>query len=182
MVMVTDPISGCSTNDTAFVTLFTPPVVSLSVPATICIDDASATISVAPAGGTLVGPGLNGFVFTPDSTLVGTQYFTYTYIDINGCSETITDSILVDLCTGTTQNEIVQVEAYPNPANESFVLKVAQEGHLEVINELGQIIDRITITNELNVVTTQNYSPGLYLIRFTGTTGNTTQIRLIVQH
>jgi SprB repeat/Secretion system C-terminal sorting domain len=183
MILVTDPTNGCTAMDTALVTLLTPPVASIIVPAVICVDDAPVTIITNPAGGILNGPGLTGNSFNPGSVSPGMQVFSYYYMDANGCDVTVTDSILVDPCTGVSENaEVTGISVYPNPANEIVFLTTTENGTAEIINELGQIIDQIQITSSNSQLNTSGYASGLYLIRYTTLTGKTQQIRLALQH
>ncbi|MGL5889862.1 MAG: T9SS type A sorting domain-containing protein, partial [Bacteroidia bacterium] len=151
--------------------------------AIICADDAAVNLVTTPAGGILTGPGLTGNLFNPGSVPLGMQVFSYYYMDANGCDVTVTDSTLVDPCSGISENGSgVILGAYPNPANEIVFLNTTENGYAEVINELGQTVERIQITDSVYQLNTSGYASGLYLIRFTTQTGKTTQIKLALQH
>jgi hypothetical protein len=51
-----------------------------------------------------------------------------------------------------------------------------------VINELGQTVDRIQITESNYQLKTSGYASGLYLIRYTTLSGKMANIRLALQH
>ncbi len=86
---------GCTEIDLAIYAVFSLPVVSLTLPDTEeC--ETSTTLFLSggsPGGGTFSGPGVSGNNFDAASVGVGTHTITYTYTDVNGCSNTATDAI-----------------------------------------------------------------------------------------
>src|SRR5664280_117303 len=65
----------------------------------MCIRDSSTTYTLtggSPSGGTYSGPGVTGTNFSASVAGVGTKTITYTYIDINGCSGSATNSIVIN--------------------------------------------------------------------------------------
>ncbi len=66
------------------------PIVSFSgLAASYVVSDPPATLTGLPAGGTFSGPGISGNTFTPSVAGVGGPYtITYSYTDLNGCSNT----------------------------------------------------------------------------------------------
>jgi PKD repeat protein len=64
----------------------------------LCIDDAPATLSANPGGGTWLGMGItdtNTGTFDPDSSGSGTFLPNYTYEDANGCVITVSAEVMV---------------------------------------------------------------------------------------
>ncbi|PKP22851.1 MAG: hypothetical protein CVU05_02095 [Bacteroidetes bacterium HGW-Bacteroidetes-21] len=79
---------GIISSSTFTLTVNALPIVTISgMQATYCYTGQNDTVEVSPAGGTLIGPNLNGNIFTPYG-LVGNPTFTYTYTDINSCTNT----------------------------------------------------------------------------------------------
>jgi hypothetical protein len=60
-----------------------------------CEDDPPLLINVSPAGGILSGPGVSGLYFYPEVAGVGTHLITYTLIDPEGCTGTISAEAVV---------------------------------------------------------------------------------------
>lgn len=139
--------NGCSNSATVSVTVNTPPVVTVTLPTdTFCDVDGPTILSGgSPAGGVYSGPGVSAGSFDPSSVGAGTYVITYTHTDINGCSDSAAQSVVVDICSGMqeTNNGIV-ISTVPNPNNGEFVLTFdivkADDYVLEIHNALGQIV------------------------------------------
>ena len=83
-------------------TVVASPSLTFSAPADLCINDPILSAGGAtPTGGVYSGPGVtddaNGtsYTFDPATAGVGTKTLTYSYTDVNGCSNTITDDVEV---------------------------------------------------------------------------------------
>ncbi|MCE3297352.1 MAG: hypothetical protein K0R65_3066 [Crocinitomicaceae bacterium] len=67
-----------------------------------------------------------------------------------------------------TENEIltdVQLEAYPNPNEGSFIIGSTHEGTFQLINEIGQLIRPVVFTEENNrQVQIENLEQGVYFV------------------
>lgn len=72
------------------------PFASMSIPAvSFCTLDPAVTVTTAPAGGTLSGPGLSGNMFDPSSLMPGTYTLTYTYTNAGGCTSDYTIDVTI---------------------------------------------------------------------------------------
>lgn len=136
---------GCSSSDTIILVLNTPPSVTLTLPIdTACLNMGSLTLSgESPAGGTWSGPAVSGSNFDPMIAGIGTFGITYMYTDTNGCSGTVTDSILVDPCLSVEEPiTVVDFSMYPNPNNGEFNITVDGNETVQVLiyNSAGQIV------------------------------------------
>lgn len=85
---------GCTANDAVDVTVNPIPVVTSGTYGPFCIDNGTVNLSGTPAGGTFSGTGVTGTNFDPT---VGTQTITYSYTDVNNCSNSATTQIVVNL-------------------------------------------------------------------------------------
>jgi hypothetical protein len=79
--------------------------------------------------------------------------------------------VKVSACTGLSENGAgLQLSIYPNPSNGEFVVQSPADIELSLVNELGQLITRITL-NQANhhQASMQGIASGIYFI--TGTDG-----------
>ncbi len=90
-------INGCTNTATDNIEVFALPVVSLTLGTDIaCIDNNLLSLSGgSPSGGTYSGTGVSGNSFDASTAGVGSHTITYTYTDINGCTNTTTDILTV---------------------------------------------------------------------------------------
>jgi len=89
--------NGCTNSQSQNVQVNGLPVVSFSgLAGPYCINNSTPVpLTGFPSGGTFSGPGISGNNFIP--SLAGSGYFqiTYTYNDVNGCTNSNTQSVLV---------------------------------------------------------------------------------------
>jgi hypothetical protein len=90
--------AGCTNSDVASVTVNPPPTASITTvfdPVGYCqFTSASFPLSGNPGGGTFSGPGTFFNTFYPYyNTTIGPNTITYTYTDVNGCSDNVTKNI-----------------------------------------------------------------------------------------
>jgi len=88
-------VNLCSANCTIDITVNTAPIAVAGSYGPACIDDADITLNGSPAGGTWTGAGVTGNMFDPS---FGTQTLTYTYTDINSCTDSDMTTITVNAC------------------------------------------------------------------------------------
>jgi len=96
--------AGCS--DTAFqnITVHPTPSATLTAFAAVCINGATVTLSGgSPAGGVYFGTGIIAGVFDPATAGTGTHNINYAFTDGNGCSDTATQTIVVNSAPVVTQ-------------------------------------------------------------------------------
>ena len=90
--------AGCQGNATAHIIVNNLPVVSLSLPDTVNMNDpAFALTGGLPGGGVYSGNGVAAGMFDPAAAGTGWHTIAYTFTDINGCTNTATAQIYVDL-------------------------------------------------------------------------------------
>ena len=89
--------NGCENSATVNVVVNALPVVSVSG-GPFCVDDAASNLTGSPAGGTFSGTGVSaGGSFDPATAGVGTHVITYTFTDTNGCENSATANVVVNL-------------------------------------------------------------------------------------
>ena len=99
---------GCAHSSSNAITVNTAPSVSQSPIAAVCDNSGLLALSGgSPAGGTYSGIGVSGSNFDP--SFAGSQPVTYTYTDGNGCSNSASTSITVNMSPAVSQTPIAAV-------------------------------------------------------------------------
>jgi gliding motility-associated-like protein len=92
---------GCTASYTSIATVHPTPVMTLNVGEQFCTYDPLVQITdispnpIGSGAGTITGPGIDGNTFNPALAGPGTHTITYTYTSEFGCSNTITDGVVV---------------------------------------------------------------------------------------
>ncbi len=78
---------------------------------------------------------------------------------------------------------VLPTAIYPNPAKDHFMVEQVKPGtQLELVNSLGQVVHRETITSEKAKVEVSGLGAGTYYIHFTGSQGNPVKQKLVLLH
>lgn len=95
--------NGCINSQVQAVTVTALPIVSFSgLAAAYCVDASSASLTGSPLGGTFSGPGISGTTFDPTVAGSGTHTIKYVYSDGGGCTDSTTQSVVVDVLPSPT--------------------------------------------------------------------------------
>jgi len=125
------------------------------------------------------------------SVLVNPSH-TYTSIGIYSVNLIVTDCIFSDTAsftvplgtTGIHENEIYQIQIYPNPTNSYLNFdygKVINGYNLIIKNIFGQQVFHKRITSQTDYLNSSNWGGnGLYFAHIIDSQGNTTEIRKII--
>jgi len=121
----------------------------------------------------LTANGANTYVWNNTATtpsfainpIINTNY-TVTGTNLNGCKGTATVQVKVNPCTGISEiNKEKGITIYPNPTNREFTIESQLAIDLLIINELGQTIKNIQLSNANNLqVKVSDLSNGIYFI------------------
>jgi hypothetical protein len=173
-VTITDA-NGCTATDAVTITINTIPAVTYNETQTlVCINWSAISLTAgSPSNGTYAGTGVSGNTFDPAVAGAGTHDVIYTFTDVNGCTNSDTSSITVDLCLNTIESGLINsISVSPNPNNGTFVLNAnALIGDLkiEIIDAQGRVVYS---SNEMNVqrgftkqIETTNLAAGIYYLR-----------------
>lgn len=97
--------NGCvSTSTPTVITVHSLPTVALSSFSPVCSDSSSFTVTGGtPIGGGYSGIGVSSNMFNPSIVGIGTFPITYTYTDGNNCSDSATQNLTVNSCSGSSQ-------------------------------------------------------------------------------
>ncbi len=103
--------NGCSGSTSATTIVNALPSVSFSgLASSYNVSAPAVTLTGSPTGGSFSGPGISAATFSPASAGVGGPYsITYTYSDINGCSNTSSQLTNVTNCTAPAQPGSISV-------------------------------------------------------------------------
>jgi hypothetical protein len=164
-------------------------VIAYAAQTNACPGDMNVLLYGMPSGGTWSGPGVTGGFFSPSIAGVGTHVLTYTYLDVNGCTNTGTTTIVVGACVGVNEiNGLEGISFYPNPNDGSFIINVAsdniQEMKMEIIDLQGRVV-YAEMLNGVNAgftksVNVEEIANGAYYLRFTSANATLTE-KLIIQ-
>lgn len=189
-VAVTDTF-GCSGSDTVTVTIHPLPTVSFnSTLDTLCTTSGPVTLTGgSPSGGTYSGPGVSAGVFSPATAGAGSHTLSYQFTDANGCSNTATHVVLVEVCPGIADGfNTLNVGLYPNPNDGRFTFTVpvdaAGDVHFEIADARGVVVLRDHSSQPSGVytqaVSLADFAAGVYTLRVS-LNGKTAHKRLVVQ-
>ena len=166
--------NSCLDSVNVTLTVNTNPVAALSVSSdSVCNIDAVVNLNGTPLGGTYYGANVTGNSFDPNTAPIGTTPISYVYVDGNGCTDTANDSITVDVCLGTPDALVSDVNAYPNPFTDQMTLtsnSVIEK--VEVYNTSGQLLFAEKTNASMVELNMSAYECGVYFIRVTGAEGS----------
>ena len=151
------------------------PVVSAgTLPARICISDTLVPLNGTPVGGSWSGIGTSGMNFVPTATAVGTWPITYTFSDLNGCTNRATIAATVLACEERDRDlDNRAVFLYPNPNNGQFFLRINSTRFnalgMRVFNTAGQLVSTKhwsgLVFARVIPVDLSNLPGGVYMVR-----------------
>lgn len=123
---------------------------------------------------TITGNGANTYSWNTGATvpvlsftLSITTTYTLTGTDNNGCSKTTTVTQFVATCIGLEDQEAntIGLDIYPNPNNGNFNVRSDVDITLNIINNLGQLVDTLYLSeNNKKEITVNNLPNGIYFI------------------
>jgi hypothetical protein len=165
---------NCTNSDTITVVVNPLPTVLInSFPTdTVCLSAGPLNLPTAsPLGGVFSGLGVSGSIFDPSIAGVGVHYVRYDYADMNGCVNSDSTLITVDLCTNLGDEiERKGLEIYPNPfSSELMINNLLEENfRVDILSLTGQIMHSQTISSRSNLLHTSSLKSGIYFIRISG--------------
>ena len=156
-----------------------PTIVYAQNPDTVCANVGIVALgSVTPTGGTFSGTAVSGTNFNATTAGPGTFTITYTYTDGNSCTNTASQSILVDLCTGLSNQTLAESDfiVFPNPATELVTITTNEnKGQLIIYNTLGAVLYSQQLNAAQTSVDVSAYQCGIYFIQIQTVNGMATK-------
>jgi hypothetical protein len=168
-VTVTDT-NGCSQTASVNINVDSLPKITLKSTAdTICVNVTKDSLIASPAGGTFSGIGVTGNNFNPNVAGSGIHKVFYTYIDSNGCTSKDSMKIVVGVCTGIEEANLLdnRIRFYPNPFSHFVNVDIGVNGpvRLTIFNMCGENVGTWQLDKGLNSISTEAYPPGVYLLQ-----------------
>ena len=158
--------NGCENTDNMVVTVTpSPTVVALAAADSVCVNWENVTLSGSPAGGVFSGNGVTDDRFYPPIAGVGSHDVLYSYTDsITGCVGTDSLTIVVEECTGITENGRGNISIYPNPTSDQITIDIKGYNGLvtvAVYDLQGRLLETTTNTN----LSLKQHAKGIYIIK-----------------
>jgi PKD repeat protein len=164
---------GIGEYDSLAITRYLPDV-SVMLPAYVALPEPPFELTGGqPEGGIYSGPGVSNGMFDPAAAGLGEHTITYTYTDVNLCTNSATDVITVTQFIGIDETDMEEaVTVFPNPSNGSFILQLnsREEADYDVriynpVNELVFSDDRVTLGNGLQMKVNLPLPNGIYFVK-----------------
>jgi len=156
----------CPSSTNITVTVFNNPTVTIAATkSVVCKSDAPIVLT---AGGATTYTWSTATVSAnisvhPQSTTT----YTITGVDANGCMNTASKVITVNACNGIAElsDEKNSISVYPNPSNGEITIQSNKDITLSLVNELGQIIRMVALTESNNYkVSVNDLAKGIYFL------------------
>jgi uncharacterized repeat protein (TIGR01451 family) len=119
-------------------------------------------------------------VKTKTGLSVGTQIANRAGIYFDGNEVVLTNTAYNNIPLPTSiqlVNHSSGITVYPNPAHETFIIRVQQGRWIEasLMNTIGQVITRVPLTGNENVLNVQRLPAGIYYLQARGASGTYTE-------
>ncbi len=171
--------NNCQNTSVASVTVNSLPVVSLSTTSlgVQCDDVTNLTLTGgAPLGGIYSGNAVTAGVFNPSSAGVGTHTITYIYTDANNCSNSASDNVQVDNCTGIESANADFFKVYPNPTTGTLIISMTENmSSFELFNLVGEKVLSNKLAKGNNYIDLSHLSKGAYFVKINTTNKTVTK-------
>jgi len=176
---------SCLATNSVQVVVNPKPVITATSNYTVICRNTSAILTASGAGtaGTYTWIGGPAAV-TSQSMLASpsaTQNYSVSGIDANGCRNNAVYQLAVAPCTGIAENttNTANISIYPNPNNGEFTIRAEGDINLVLVNELGEVIQKISLlNNNEQQVSLSGLPTGIYFLY--GQTGTTVFSRKII--
>ena len=173
--------NGCSGSASQDITVLEAPEATLAPFADVCIQGGDVVLSGgSPAGGSFSGTNVTDDIFDAAAAGLGTHSIVYTYIALNSCSASVSQTITVVECLGLEEASDIAVVISPNPANEVLYLENSSSSG-EVISftiyaENGKVVsEKQVLHSGSNAINVSPLASGVYFIQFTSQNGISTK-------
>jgi hypothetical protein len=121
------------------------------------------TFTGTPIGGNYIGSNLSGNVL--NAPVAGNYTVSYSYTDVNNCSNTICTEVNVSICTDIEKNDLNKINLYPNPSHNAVTIENPNGGNvlLKIYDLNGKVLMDHKLENNSNQINISDYPYGLYI-------------------
>ncbi len=181
--------NGCIGYDTVVVTVNALPQITVNIPqAPFCagMDTIINLQGGLPAGGVYSGNIVNNNAVNLLNALAGSYNITYTYTDVNGCSNSGSAQLTIQVCGGILETtNAISMDVFPNPAMQQVTVR-ATDINGKAVLRATDLTGQILLQRELNVsglmeqfISVAEWPAGMYQIQLINGNYTATQ-RLVV--
>ncbi len=169
-VVVRNSFSCSATSVIETVTANTLPTVTLAtITSPLCADNQVVPLAGNPVGGSFSGTGISTSNFDPSLSGAGTFLVSYNYTNVNGCSATANQTVIVSVCTDAVELNTSLISIYPNPANELIHIKMdaslISDATIELYDAIGKRVIFEKVNTENTSIVINSLANGIYLVR-----------------
>lgn len=162
------PSALCGGSSQVTIQVFESPVVTITGPTTIAIDEIPVQLIVSPPGGQLtINGNPSGVFFDPSYWGLGAHNVVYTYS--NGACE---ESSLLTITVGTTGIDDVAIasliDLFPNPTQDVLNIRVGevQVSEIQVFDLMGKVLYKSKVESNNISIDMSDFAPNMYFVRF----------------
>ncbi|MFN0275074.1 MAG: T9SS type A sorting domain-containing protein, partial [Chitinophagales bacterium] len=170
-VIVTDPLTGCNSNDEIEVIEGILPEVYITInhDDTVCLQESAFPLSGNPVGGTFSGGGITGNIFTPSAAGVGSHPVIYTFTDANGCTNADTVVFVVEVCNEMVNENLPEINIFPNPTTEFLTITSTETlpAQFFLFDMQGNVVYTVELGSKTTMIDISHHSAGVYLVKIT---------------
>ena len=125
---------------------------------------------------TLTGQGATTYTWMNNGTpVVGSaisvtaalgQTYSISGTDNNGCSNTTSVGLVIELCNALNEQSVLLFKLYPNPAKDFLNLQMTQDGYMQITDMMGRQVMGKVIHKGEQKIDLSHLSDGLYYLQF----------------
>jgi hypothetical protein len=179
-VVVSGGTNGCIKTTSLTVSVSPHFNVGLSAPNMfVCMGEEVVLTATGAVNYSLEPGGLSGSVIavTPSTSV---EYTVTGEQPGNACKEKATYNVVLSPCTGLDafRSDEGEIRVYPNPSDKMFTVefKDGRSRSVEVINPLGQIVEKAVGPNRYYTFISEGWIPGFYFIKVIDLTTGTVHV------
>ncbi|PBQ30841.1 hypothetical protein CNR22_03310 [Sphingobacteriaceae bacterium] len=174
---------GCTASATVGLHVWQPPVINLTASSmTLCAKETVTLNAAGAATYTWYPFNVTGSVLTNAAS--NTFQYNIVGVDVNGCSNTASITVVVDKCTGIAKNSSLNnaVRMYPNPSTGVLNAEFDFDGTKNIIitNSTGATIAVMSTENRSESFNLSEMAKGVYFVKVT-TSSASANYKIIVQ-
>ena len=122
------------------------------------------------------------FDFTDEGQLTYQSVTIFMNFNITDAAEQVYywDNLTLGEPLGVSENTLVNITMYPNPATSVVVLQATQEiASIQVLNLLGQRVSSVTVNDTTSTINISGLKAGSYIVNVLFSNGNTQNLKFI---